>query len=219
MIKLYHILPGTDSIGGSRNAAKISVALRELGEDFEIVDLNREKDLRPADSAYRKTINPNGVTPTLNDDGLILWESSAILRYLADTRQRLIGSTVAERANTQQWLSWEAATFQPAFLGYYFAVAGGQSEASVSATKAAYLEKLTIIDRAIELGGGYVAGSYSIADIALGAIVPIGFHLGVGLHAYPRVANWIETLSKKPAWKNEPAFMADVAAGRAGNLL
>lgn len=218
MIKLYHILSETDEMGGSRNAAKISIALRELGEDFQIVGLNREKDLRPADAPYRRAINPNGVTPAIEEDGLVLWESSAILRYLADSRGKLIGSDVASRARTQQWLSWEGATLQPAFLAYYLAVAEGRSDAA-GAAKDAYLDKLTILDRALERGGGYVAGSYSVADIALGPIVPIGFHLGIDLKAHARVASWLDGLSQRAAWRDEPAFTRDMAAGRAGNLL
>lgn len=218
MIKLYHILPSSDPMGGSRNAAKVSVALREMDEDFEIVDLNRDKDLRPANSPFRKNINPNGVTPALDDNGLLLWESSAILRHLADTRKGLIGADAASRAKTQQWLSWEASTFQPSFLGLYFAIASGQVEAA-DAAKNDYFGKLAILDEALNKGGGFVAGAFSIADIALGMTVPIGFHLGVNLREYSAIVGWLDQLSMRRAWQAEPAFMQDMAAGRSASLL
>lgn len=217
MIKLYHILPSSDPSGGSRNAAKVSITLREMGEDFEIVDLNRDKDLRPSDAPFRQNINPNGVTPALDDNGLLLWESSAILRHLADTRGRLIGADVASRAKTQQWLSWEASTFQPTFLSFYFATAGGQAEAA-DAAKDDYFGKLAILDNALNSNGGFVTGEYSIADIALGAIVPIGFHLGVDLRKHSAITGWLDQLSNRQAWQAEPAFMQDIAAGRSANL-
>lgn len=218
MIKLYHVLPSSDPMGGSRNAAKVSVALREMGENFETVDLNRDKDLRPADSPFRKNINPNGLTPALDDNGLLLWESSAILRHLADTRGCLIGSGAALRAKTQQWLSWEASTFQPSFLGFYFATAGGQAEAADAAMND-YSCKLAILDKALSNGGGFLTGEYSVADIALGAIVPIGFHLGINLREHPAIIGWLDQLSTRRAWQAEPAFMQDMAAGRSADLL
>lgn len=218
MIKLYHVLPSNDSMGGSRNAAKVSIALRELGETFETVDLDRERDLRQADSAFRQDINPNGVTPALDDDGLLLWESSAILRHLADTRGGLIGSDSRSRAIVQQWLAWEAATFQPSFLSYYFAIAAGQGEAA-SAARDDYSGRLLILDNALANGGGFVAGEYSIADIALGTIVPIGFHLGIDLRDHGAVVRWLNALSARPAWQAEPSFQQDMSAGRSANLI
>jgi glutathione S-transferase len=204
-------------MGGSRNAAKVAIALRELDEDFEIVDLNRDKDLRPADAPFRQNINPNGVTPALNDNGLLLWESSAILRHLADTRGELIGDDAASRAKTQQWLSWEASTFQPTFMSFYSATAAGQAVAAEDAKKD-YSGKLTILDKALSSGGGFLTGEYSIADIALGAIVPIGFHLGVDLRKHSAITGWLEQLSNRQAWQAEPAFMQDIAAGKSANL-
>tara|TARA_R110000868_G_scaffold226030_13_gene478420 strand:- start:5119 stop:5775 length:657 start_codon:yes stop_codon:yes gene_type:complete len=218
MIKLYHILPSSDPMGGSRNAAKVSIALREMGEEFDIVDLNRDKDLRPVDSPFRKNVNPNGVTPALDDNGLLLWESSAILRHLADTRKGLIGADAPSRAMTQQWLSWEASTLQPSFLGFYFAIAGGQVEAA-DAAKNDYFSKLAILNKALSKAAGFVAGTFSIADIALGMTVPIGFHLGVNLREYPAIVDWLGQLSARTAWQAEPAFMQDMAAGRAAAFI
>lgn len=218
MIKLYHVLPASDPIGGSRNAAKVSVALRELGEEFEVVDLSRERDLRPVDAPFRK-MNPNGVTPTIDDNGLILWESSAILRHLADTRGTLIAKDAKGRAIVQQWLSWEAATFQPAFIAYYLAASGISGVDSKDTALAQYLGKLQILDKALDQGGGFVAGEYSIADIALGMIIPIGFYLGIDLKAYPHIVQWLAKLSARPAWGKEPAFSNDMSFGRQKDYL
>lgn len=212
MIKLYHILPASDPMGGSRNAAKVSIALRELGEEFEIVDLSRERDLRPADAPYRK-INPNGVTPAIEDGDLVLWESSAILRYLADTRDSLLAEDLRGQAMAQQWLSWEASTFQPAFMAVYAAVSGNSGSKSKNAALDQYLGKLLILDEALDRGRGFVADEYSIADIALGMIVPIGFHLGIDLKDYSNIIRWLETLAARPAWDKEPSFNNDMGVG------
>ena len=212
MIKLYHILPASDPMGGSRNAAKVSIALRELGEEFEIVDLSRERDLRPTDVPYRK-INPNGVTPAIEDGDLVLWESSAILRYLADTRGSLLAKDLRGQAMAQQWLSWEASTFQPAFMAVYAAVSGNSGSKSKNAALDHYLGKLLILDEALDRGRGFVADEYSIADIALGMIVPIGFHLGIDLKDYSNIIRWLETLAARPAWGKELSFNNDMGVG------
>ncbi|WP_327753239.1 glutathione S-transferase family protein (plasmid) [Sphingobium sp. SJ10-10] len=218
MIKIYHILPTNDTMGGSRNAAKVSIALREIGEAFEIIDLNRERDLRPSQTPFKKDINPNGVTPAIDDNGFLLWESSAILRYLADTRAALISDDLRCRAIAQQWLAWEASTFQPSFLSYYFAVSSAQED-NTTAAETQYQYKLQILEDALKRSGGFLAGEYSIADIAVGAIVPIGFHLGIDLRGYPSIVQWLATLSNRPAWKSELSFQQDMSAGRSSNLI
>ena len=213
MIRLHHVLPKSDSMGGSRNAAKISIALRELEEQFEVIDHNRDKDLRPPGAPYRK-LNPNGVTPTIEENGLVLWESSAILRYLADTRGRLIPGNLRMRAVAQQWLSWEAATFQPSFLAFYFAASSNVSRESQDAARGQYVSKVAILDGALGTTGGFVAGDFSIADIALGAITPIGFHLGIDLKPYRNVSRWLSSLAMRSAWMEEEAFRNDMEVGR-----
>jgi glutathione S-transferase len=213
MFKVYHILPDNDQMGGSRNAAKVTIALRELGETFDIVDLNREKDLRPKDSSYRKNVNPNGVTPAIDEDGFLLWESTAILRYLGDTRGSLIGKDAKSKAVVQQWLSWEASTLQATFLEYYFAVLGNYPSEIKNNALQKYFEKLSILDKTLEAKSGYVADEYSMADIALGMVVPIGFHLEISLENYKSIMSWLNTLSSRAAWQAEPAFVNDMTVG------
>jgi glutathione S-transferase len=84
MLKLYHVTPRATH-PGSHNALKVLIALSELNAPCEVIDMDPDRDLRPLDAPYRK-LNPNGLTPTLDDDGYILWESSAIMQYLCATR-------------------------------------------------------------------------------------------------------------------------------------
>ena len=79
MLKLYHIPSEGDPFGGSRNGCKALIVLEEVGEPYELVRLSRMSDCRPPDAPFRK-INPNGVTPAIDDDGLIVWESAATSR-------------------------------------------------------------------------------------------------------------------------------------------
>ncbi len=215
MIKLYHIEREGDPFGGSRNSCKVLIALSEIGEAYEIKALSRMDDCRPADAPYRK-INPNGVTPTIDDDGFILWESGAILRYLGESRpgEVLLPSDLRSRALVQQWLSWEGATLAPSLLALFFAqMAPSPDPEAIAVAKAAYLANLATLEA--QLGGQeYVCGKYSIADIAIGSLTPISFLLGLDLTAYPNLRGWLSRLRKRSAWKSADAVMADMDAGQ-----
>ena len=108
-MKIWHIAREGDPYGGSRNANKILLALDEIGEQRQ-VERVRRADARDANGALRK-LNPNGLVPVIEDDGLVLWESNAILRYLGDSRPAaaFLPSDAKAAAVVQQWLTWEDA--------------------------------------------------------------------------------------------------------------
>src|SRR5665213_2569582 len=61
-----------------------------------------------------RAMNPNGLVPVIDDDGVVLWESNAILRYLAARHGAPFWPEhAAERARQDQWMDWAATTFQP----------------------------------------------------------------------------------------------------------
>lgn len=217
MIKLYHILREGDPFGGSRNGCKAVIALEEMGEKYQLVPLSRMEECRPADAAYRR-INPNGVTPTIDDGGLVLWESSAILQYLGRKRPAsgLLPTDEKALALAQQWLAWEGATLAPSLLALFFA-ATKQPEpvaSEVEVAKTAYLANLKILDDALA-GREYLAGAYSVADIACGALVPISFLLGLDLTGRRNIVGWLKRLRARPAWQRADAVAADMTAGEA----
>ncbi|MGE0809555.1 MAG: glutathione S-transferase family protein [Immundisolibacter sp.] len=208
MLRLYHILPRADH-PGSHNALKVAVLLRELGLDFELIDVDPVTALRPADAPLR-TLNPNGLTPILDDDGFILWESAAILQYLCDSRgpTPLLPIEAKPRARVLQWLTWEASTVIPALMALYMArVSGGDDAAAVQRVDFV----LGVLERQLN-SRDWVADNYSIADIALGAGVPALLSIGVDFAAYPAVRRWLSALGARPAWQ-DAIFLADLRAG------
>lgn len=212
MIKVYHIPREGDPHGGSRNSTKVLIALDEIGEPYEVVALSRLNDCRPPDGEYRK-LNPNGVTPTIEDNGLVLWESGAILQYLADTRpgRGLLPEDSRERAVAQQWVAWEGATLAPSLVALFMAKTGPQpDEARIGAAGETYAARLTILDRELD-GRDYVDGKFSIADIALGNMVAASHVIGFDMSRFPHVESWLERLSQRPAWAKADSFMGDMA--------
>ena len=215
MLKVWHIAREGDPYGGSRNANKILLALDEIGETHQVRLVSRA-EVRAADGAYRK-MNPNGVVPAIEEQGLVLWESGAILRYLGDTRggEALLPKDPRAAAAVQQWLTWESATYAVSLHGLFFALmADPRSEAAVDTARGAYLRHLQILDSALQ-GRDYVAGTFSIADIALGAMVPLSFVIGLDLKPYPRLHGWLRRLAARDAWKGNEIFSTDMAAGAA----
>jgi glutathione S-transferase len=216
MLKLYDFQRESDPYGGSRNACKVFIALEEIGEPYAIEWLSRMADCRPANAPYRR-LNPNGVTPTIGDDGFILWESGAILRYLVESRPHtgLLPADVKQRAIVQQWLSWEGTTLAPSVVNLFFAMmAPTPDDAAIAAAKAALLGNIAILDARLATHD-YVAGDYSIADIALGCLVPICFNLKLDFTSYPHLLAWLKRLRARPAWQKSAPIMGDMAAGAA----
>ena len=215
MLKVWHIAREGDAYGGSRNANKILLALDEIGEQCQVQGVSRA-DARDPQGALRK-LNPNGLVPVVEDDGLVLWESGAILRYLGDTRRGtgLLPADAKAAALVQQWLSWEAATYAPSLHALFFALmADPSSEAAVDAARAAYLGQLRIVDAALA-GREYLAGTFSVADIALGAMIPLSFVIGLDLKPCPHLLAWLRRLAARKAWQGNDIFTADMAAGAA----
>ena len=208
MLRLYHILPRVDH-PGSHNALKVAVLLRELGLQFELIDVDPVTALRPADAPLR-ALNPNGLTPILDDDGFVLWESAAILQYLCDSRgpTPLLPMEPKPRARVLQWLTWEASTVIPALMALYMArVSGG--DATVAAQRVDFV--LGVLEQQLN-PRTWVADSYSIADIALGGSVPALLSIGVDFAAYPALRRWLERLRGRSAWQ-DAIFLADLRAG------
>src|SRR5579862_1624600 len=97
----------------SSNARRAVMAALHLGTEVELVhvDLGKGEQRKPD---YLKR-NPNGKVPVLDDDGFLLWESCAIMQYLADRTpgQTLYPTELRARADVNRWLFWSAHHFSP----------------------------------------------------------------------------------------------------------
>jgi glutathione S-transferase len=156
----------------SSNVQKVMWAVGELDLPHERIDIggpfggNREP-------AYLK-LNPNGLVPTLEDGELILWESNAILRYLASQYGpgRLEPRDARTRALANQWMDWQLSVLgpaiTPAFLGLIRTPPEQRDNAAIEASRTATVRAMTLFDTALGQGP-YVAGQeFSLADIPIG---------------------------------------------------
>lgn len=193
------------------NGVKVSIALEELGLPYEphLVHIGRDDQLTPEFLA----LNPNNKIPAIIDpDGpggapMALWESGAILVYLADKAGRLIPQDGAARWQVLQWVMFQMGGVGPMFgqLGFFHAM-GGKDIADKRprdryAAEAARL--LRVLDAQLT-GRDWVAGDFSIADIALAPWLRTlrDFYKAgdlVGLHERAHVRDWLARFEARPA--------------------
>lgn len=189
------------------NGWKISVALEELGLDYEVhpISLSKGEQFAPEFLA----ISPNNRIPAIIDrdgpDGapISVFESGAILIYLAEKTGRLLPAAGGARKTVLEWLMWQMGGFGPMLgqahhFNYYaqikidYAIERYTNEAN---------RLYGVLDRQLE-GKSYVAGEeYSIADIAIFPWTRTYERHNVDIADYPNVARWRKMMIERPAVK------------------
>ena len=153
---------------------------------------------------YRK-MNPNGLVPTLEEDGFVLWESHSIVRYLAAKYGKGVLWPMDERtrALANQWMDW-AFTFQSsvrdAFWGLIRTPPEKRDAAAIEAARVKSGEVLRILDAALA-DRLYVAGSFSMGDIPIGCEVQRWMRLPMERPKHANVEAWFERLCARTAFK------------------
>lgn len=190
----------------SANSRKIHWALEELGATYEYlpVDLMAGAHKQPTFTA----LNPHGRVPVLDDDGFCLYESNAILQYLASRYGKDVFGARDDReaAVVSQWLFVQAFDLQPgmqkAFVIKLYASLGQPFDAEAYARAVAELPPgLAVLDAHLD-GKRFVVGEhFTVADIAIAESVGVADFAGVDLTPYPHVRAWFGGLAERPAFK------------------
>jgi glutathione S-transferase len=188
MIKHYTLRP-------SGNAQKVRMALCFLGIPFEEISLAGGKHKQPEFLA----LNPLGQVPVLDDDGVVLRESGAILAYLA-ARYRLgewDGHDAAERAQILQWLMLAANEVQNGPARLRLAALYGTDIDHAAAT-AITTQLLDVVETRLDRRDWIEAGRLTIADLALAPYLALSHQGGVELDEYPRTMAWTQRIAALP---------------------
>jgi glutathione S-transferase len=165
-------------------------------------------------------MNPNGLVPVIDDGGTVVWESHAILRYLAARygSERFWATDAAERSKADRWLDW-ARGLQEDFLngvfwGLYRTPEAQRNWPAISRAIARSGEGYAILDRQLE-GRAYVLGDeLSLADIPAGALLYRYFELQIDRPELPNVQAWYERLKARPAYQRRVMIPFDELKGR-----
>lgn len=189
------------------NGWKVSIALEELGLPYTVrpVDITRGAQLEPEFLA----LNPNHRMPAIVDhapaDGgapITVFESGAILVYLANKVGRLGGATPRERIEILEWVFWQMAGLGPMLgqLRHFKAYAPEPIPYAIERYQNEADRLFGVIDRQLTATGReYLAGEYSIADIASYPWARGHKVYGIDLTRFPAVAAWIERIKARPA--------------------
>ena len=194
------------------NGVKVSILLEELGLAYEphLVDIGQNETWTPD----YLSLNPNGKIPAIIDpDGpggkpLPLFESGAILVYLAEKTGRFMPADPAARYETLQWVFFQMAAIGPMFgqVGFFHKFAGREFEDKRPRDRyvAESRRLLGVLEGRLEGRDWIMGDDYTIADIAsLGWVRNlIGFYEAgdlVGFNDFPRVAAWLERGLARPA--------------------
>jgi glutathione S-transferase len=195
----------------STNVQKVLWACDELGLAYKRIDIGGAFG-GTDDPSYRAK-NPNGLIPTLEDDDFVLWESNAILRYLAagDAQCRLLPADLnrRERANIDRWLDWQLVSLGLALRALFILLnrAGKlASEAEITAATKNASAMFWILDAHLATQRYAGGDRFTLADIPIGISANRWFSLGVQRPVMPALETWYERISGRPGFQNVRAI-------------
>ncbi len=193
----------------SSNVQKPMWLFEELGIAYERIDIggpfgkNRE--------AEYLSLNPNGLVPTLDDKGFILWESNTITRYIASKyrAEMMYPGDLKRRADIERWMEWGTSlgnTLGDAFMGIMRTPPEKRDQALILKSCKATEAAMRILDAQLKDRDWVCGDHFTLADIAIGINtyrwyrVPFSI-VGFEIPKLPNVEAWFERLQTRPAYQ------------------
>ena len=180
------------------NGWKVSVTLEELGLEYQLHKIILQ-DQQQKEAGYL-AINPNGRIPTLVDDGFAVFESGAIMIYLAEKTGRLMPTDVKGRSEVIQWLMFQMSGIGPMMgqANVFFRSMEEKIPTAISRYQNESRRLFEILDRQLD-HSEWLAKNFSIADIANWCWVRLYFWSGVSLDGLDNLQRWLEAMEARPA--------------------
>lgn len=187
----------------SINVQKVLWIADEIGIPYSRVDIggpfggNKE----PAYLA----MNPNGLVPTIEDEGRVLWESNSITRYLAASRHStFLPTDPGARAEAERWMDWQLTSLgsmTPIFWGYVRTPPENRDMAAIEAARQQVSGAWAILDAHLA-GRPFVAGpDFTVGDIPVGAMAYRWFNLPIERPDLPNLRAWYDRLTTRPPYR------------------
>lgn len=190
----------------SSSAQKVFWALEELGVPYEQVDAGRSFGV-VGEAAYLEK-NPNGLVPTLEEpDGFTLWESNAIVRYLAAKYGEggLWPTDPQRRADADRWMDWATTTAIPAINPLFGKLVLHPVATTTQAEIDGHIQASDVVLKRLAITlerQPYVAGDHlTVGDIPLGMIINRWFTLPITRPSLPVIEAYHQRLSARPAYR------------------
>jgi glutathione S-transferase len=197
----------------STNARRVLMAADHLGIELDLVECNLMSE---ADRRRLEEVNPNSKIPVLVDDGFVLWESCAIMQYLADGKpgQTVYPRDPLARADVNRWMFWACQHFAPAIGVIVWenvwkkVVTGVDADVNELARGARDLARAAaVLDRHMAGREWLVWDGVTLADYAVAAPLMYRDRARLPLDDYPHLLAWFDRVKQLPAWRNsEPVW-------------
>jgi len=184
------------------NGRKVSIALEEMGLDYNVIPINIGKDEQFSPEFLE--VSPNNKIPAIrdHDTGLALMESGAILMYLAEKTGQFWPRDFEGKWRTVEWLMWQMGGPGP-FLGqvhHFVKFNPGVSEYAEQRYLTEGKRLYGVLDRRLA-EREFVADVYTIADMAIFPWFARFDYQTIDLNDYPNVKRWYLTIAERPAVK------------------
>lgn len=189
----------------SCNVQKAVWLLEELALPYR--HINAGGDFGGLDDPAYRAMNPHGRVPTLKDGDAVVWESEAILRYLAARygAPALWSDDPAERAAVDQWLAWTAASLYRDWIDLFWhrvrTPPERQDAVEIERLRASTAERYAFLERQLATRNWIAGDAFSLADVAAGMTLYRWHEMPIERPDLPRVRAWYDRLRERPAYR------------------
>jgi glutathione S-transferase len=189
----------------SVNVQKVLWCCEEMGLQYERIDAGGAFGV--VKTSHYLSLNPNALVPTIEDDGLVLWESNAIVRYLAAKHAAgsLWPDDLKVRAEADRWMDWSTTTFWPAlrvlFLGMVRSAPAERDPQALEESRLKTAEVLRIVDAHLKTRAYLAGDTFTMGDIALGCGIWRWMALPIERPPLSEVQRWFDSLARRPAYQ------------------
>lgn len=190
----------------SINVQKVIWCADELKLKYERIDAGMEHGV--VNTPQYRALNPNGLVPTIEDGGVVVWESNVILRYLCAKygAGSLWPEEPAARAQSDKWMDWQISSvwpkLRPVFWGLIRTAPDKRDPAAIEESRKASADLFGILDSVLA-DREFVAGKhFTMGDIPLGVMAQRWFNLPIERPKHPHLEAWYQRLMKRDGFKN-----------------
>ena len=189
----------------SSNVQEVLWCCDELGLAYEREDIGRQ--FGGNDTPEFLALNPNGTVPVIVEDGFCLWESNAIVRYLAARHGAgtLYPDDLRDRARAERWMDWQLAVlgraFTPLFHGLVRDAPEDRDLPKIAAARDDVEAKLAMLDCCLGMSAFVAGDGFTMGDIPVGIYGYRWYKLDIERNKLPNLERWYNALADRPAFR------------------
>jgi glutathione S-transferase len=195
----------------SINVQKVLWCLAEAGTPYERIDAGLSFGKNNED--WYRQMNPNGLVPTIDDDGFILWESNAIVRYLAAkyASGTLCPTDAHLRADADRWMEWHSTSawggaLRIVFFNLYRVAPEKRDAKAMESALGQSIQYFRMLDAHLA-GRTYITGAqFNMGDIPMGAATHRFLNMPIERPPLPALQAWYDRLLQRPAFRTHVAL-------------